>query len=84
MQYNFESLANELIEKFDKKLESNSKAVFKQVSIIFDVLCEGFPRDKRQELEQTIKDILSDGVKSQSVVFSQIMLKMTRMINEVL
>lgn len=84
MQYNFEAIAEDAIIKFDKKLDTNLKAIMSNMSMIFDLLSDKLPFDQRKQLEQVITDILADGNKSQSAVFHQTMLKVIRALREVI
>lgn len=83
MEYNLAVIADNLIEKFDKKLESNQKAVQKDINLIFSFLGDELQFEERKQLEQVIADILSDGNKNHSALFTQTMHKMMRAIKEV-
>lgn len=82
MQYNFESIADDLLIKFEKRLLSNQKAVIKQMGVLFDFLGDRLPFEMRKQLEQVITDIASDGDKSQYALFTQTLHKMVRAIRE--
>ena len=83
-QYNFEAIAEELVQIFDKKLEAHQKAVIKQISILFDFLGDRLPYEQRKQLEQIISDHLSDGNKSQSALFISTTNKIIRSIREII
>lgn len=82
MNYNFEVIAEDLLEALDKKLEANRKLVNKQMKTLFDFMGDKLPYDQRKQLEQVIDDILSDGNKSQSALQTQTMHKILRAIKE--
>lgn len=84
MQYNFESIADTLIEKFDKKLASTQKECEKQMGILFTFLSDRIPFEQRKNLEQTVSDIMADRNKSQAAVFTETMHKIVRAIREVI
>jgi hypothetical protein len=83
MQYNYESIAEELLVAFDKKLVGNQKLVKKQMAVLFDFLGDRLPYETRKQLEQVIEDHLTDGNKSQSALFVQTLHKVVRAIREV-
>ncbi len=82
--YNFETIADNLIEKFDKKLASTQKDVMKQMRTLFDFLSDKVPYEQRQQLEQAVEDILSDRNKSQSTLYMETMNKVVRAVREVI
>lgn len=84
MQYNFESVCEDFIIKFDKKLDANMKAIMSNMAMIFDLLSDKLPFDQRKQLEQVVTDILSDGNKSLGAVFHQTMLKTIKALKEVI
>jgi hypothetical protein len=80
MEYNFESIANDLIEKFDKKLESNRKAVNKNLTVIFDFLGNKLNYEAKKEMQQHVDDMLNDGNSAQNAVFTQTMNKILNIV----
>lgn len=84
MQYNFEGVAEELVVKFDKKLDAHRKVIMKHLGIAFTALGDHLPNEQHQQLEVVIGDIISDAQKSQSALFMQMMNKVVREIKNVL
>lgn len=83
MQYNFESIAEELIVKFEKRLDTNRKVVETHLGIAFTTLGDHLPHEQRQQLEQVISDMLDDGGHSQTAMFTQTMNKIVREIRNI-
>ena len=83
MNFNFESCAEDLIVKFDKKLVGHENLVMKQMGVLFDFLGDRLPYEARKQLEQVVGDIVSDGNKSQSALFQSTMNKVLRAVREV-
>jgi hypothetical protein len=83
MQYNYEAIAEELLIKFEKRLDANQKAVHKQMAILFDFLGDRLPFVQRKDLELVINDILSDKNKSHTALFTETLNKIIRTIREI-
>ena len=60
MEYNFETIIVDLIEKFNKKMDTQRKLANKNLAVIFDFLGDKLPNDRKKELKITIDDMLSD------------------------
>ncbi len=84
MIFNFASSAEELMMKFDKKLESNRNNINNQIATLFDFLGDRLPNEQRKQLEQIIDDIICDSNKSQSTLNTQALHKIVRVLNEVI
>lgn len=83
MEYNFEAVAGDMLEAFNKKMETNRKAVVKQFSTLLQFMGDRIPTDQRHQLIINIDDILSDGNKSHQALAVQSMHKVIRAVREV-
>lgn len=78
MEYNFESMAEDLIIKFEKKLDSHRTTVENHLGLVLTALGDYLPREQRQQLEQVVSDMLNDSDNSHTAMFTQTMNKIVR------
>jgi hypothetical protein len=82
MDYDFAGLCADQLEKLDKKLESINKAFVKDYKFALNIINDPISNDHRGATIQEIEDLLRDQVSKSSILYTETLNKVQRVLKK--
>ena len=82
MDYDFAGLCADQLEKLDKKLESLNKAFVKDYKFSLNIINDPVSNDNRGAIIQEIEDLLRDQVSKSSILYTETLNKVQRVLKK--